>query len=77
MLAARLLGAAGALRRAMALPADAWWKQMTEARAALLERRLGTMTFTRELTNGESLRFEDALAAAQEALEIPRTGATR
>jgi len=76
-LAARLLGAAGTLRRAIALPADRWWKQMTEARAALLERRLGTPTFTRELTDGESLRFEDALAAAQEALAFPRTGATR
>jgi hypothetical protein len=50
---------------------------MTGARAAVLERRLGAVTFTRELTRGEALRFEDALAAAQEALEASRTGAAR
>ena len=76
-LAARLLGAAAGLRRAIALPAGAWWRQMTEARALALERHLGAATFTREFTRGESLRFEDALAAAQEALEASRTGATR
>jgi predicted ATPase len=76
-LAAQLLGAAGGLRRAMALPANAWWKQMTESRAAVLGQRLGPATFTREFARGEALRFEDALAAAQDALETTRTGATR
>ena len=76
-LAARLLGAAASLRRAIALPAGAWWKQMTEARAAMLQRRLGARAFAREFTRGESLRFEDALAAAQEPLEATQTGTTR
>jgi len=75
--AARMLGAAANLRRAIALPANAWYQEMTRARAAVLERRLGRATFTRELGSGESLRFEDALAAALDALEIPQTGATR
>jgi len=76
-LAARLLGAASGLRRAMGLPAGAWWGRMTEARGRALAQGLGEQTFAREHSTGESLRLEDALAAAQDAIETPQPGATR
>jgi len=76
-IAARLLGAASALRRTMALPSDAWWRRMTEARRQALAQGLGERAFVQEHSTGESLRLEDALAVAQDAIEILQPGATR
>src|SRR5262249_20235626 len=73
--AARLLGAASGLRRAIALPADAWWGAMTTARGRALAQHLGTDSFTREHTTGESLRLEEALALAQDAVTTPHPAA--
>jgi hypothetical protein len=61
----------------MGLPAGAWWGRMTEARGRALARGLGEQAFAREHSTGESLRLEDALAAAQDAIETPQPGATR
>ena len=76
-LAVRLLGAASGLRRTMALIPDAWWQRMTEARGRVLAQRLGAQAFEHEHSTGESLRLEDALAAAQDAIETLEPGAIR
>ena len=76
-IAARLLGAAAGLRRAIALPAGGWWGGMTAARGRALQQSLGAESFTREHATGESLRLEDALALAQDALTTLHPGATR
>ena len=66
--AARLLGAATALRTAIRLPADAWWQRMTSAVQMQLAAALGAAELERRQALGGELGFEQALAWARATL---------
>ena len=68
--AAECLGAAEALRMAMRLPADDWWRRMTDSRAQALRTALGAETFARHDATGSERSFSQALDHARDALKF-------
>jgi non-specific serine/threonine protein kinase len=72
--AARALGTAAALRTAIRLPADPWWRRMTDACRACLVERLGDEASAREFAAGAEQSFDTACASAITALSrVPAT----
>lgn len=62
--AADLLGSAAALRAAIRLPADEWWRRSNESLARRLIEQLGEPGFARHHALGAERSFEQALAEA-------------